>query len=226
MVLISPSIICRDAMRLSSARIAREACKKKALALSKMPVMEVQSLKLPKGRFQKDMVKLRNIFELMGGPQAGLRVVKAEELRKCLYIDRTIPISIDTMPDPVTVSDLKIAGEKLLSSEIVAWRERIRKSVQSPCLVLPPFLADETKHPQLLEFFLKKAQLNELARVRTPALHIKAQLMRQYDRYVFCSMIGYFYLTNDRETMQRFLDESVTKRLFRYILAQPQLSRY
>lgn len=153
-------------------------------------------------------------------------MVKAEELRKCLYIDRTIPINIDTMPAPVTVTDLKIAGEKLLSGEIVAWRERIRKSVQSPYLVLPPFLSDNTKHPKLLEFFLKKAQLKEIARVRTPALHIKAQMMRQYDRYVFCSMIGYFYLTNDRETMQRFLDESITKRLFRYILAEPQLSRY
>ncbi|CUS20250.1 LAQU0S01e02388g1_1 [Lachancea quebecensis] len=179
--------------------------------------------RIPRKNWNKDAERIRIFGEQLDLSKYGVSCKEPQEVSKCLYLKKNCTVR---MPDgqSLQVGHLQILGYSLLRMSINKALLSIFKRSPQDISGLDFNYSDKMSHlsiskrsiSALLRRYIRQ-RYEKLARIPMAESAVPLRVRKVFDQRSFHALIGYISLTNDREAVDRLLQDKLAKPIMKGI---------
>lgn len=169
--------------------------------------------------------RIEKILNTLDVSRYGIKLQDKSEITKCLYPTKFAKLRLRN-ERCYSNKQLEILGRNLLSLQVDEAFLKLFKRSQDDVANHDFNFSEKMKHMSswkkhpiiLIRNFLKWNNIAPVARLAIPESRIPPRIRSVYDQKSFNAIIGYLFVTHDREVIESFVKGRIAKDVIRYIL--------
>lgn len=180
--------------------------------------------RLPQRNKIKDEQNLAKVSSILDLEKFSIHIERKQECIKCFYVLKNPRVELSNGAAYYT-EQLEKIGRDVLHLQLSESFLYVFKRSKSDVNGLDFNFISKMQHlsvakrspPLLLRMFLRNNKIGNLARLAVPESVTPLRVQRGYDYRCFNAIIGYVALTNEKERVDKFIRERISKRILRQV---------